>query len=183
MARRHGWQLPVHTFQIVAITVFFVLSVAFYAFFAPFLGKVIYEYVAIGVYSVLALSVFILYVRCTAIDPADPGILLEADETAGHKSENDTDLPGNSAEEPSKIRLKNGGKSYKYGSSWCSRLGGFFCCFLVKQDCRKDEDILQEESGEDALFCTLCNAEVRNSANIAEVVTNVLMDLIITVVG
>lgn len=161
MARRHGWQLPVHTFQIVAITVFFVLSVAFYAFFAPFLGKVIYEYVAIGVYSVLALSVFILYVRCTAIDPADPGILLEADETAGHKSENDTDLPGNSAEEPSKIRLKNGGKSYKYGSSWCSRLGGFFCCFLVKQDCRKDEDILQEESGEDALFCTLCNAEVR----------------------
>jgi palmitoyltransferase len=41
-----------------------------------------------------ALSVFILYVRCTAIDPADPGILLEADETAGHKSENDTDLPG-----------------------------------------------------------------------------------------
>jgi palmitoyltransferase len=41
-----------------------------------------------------ALSVFILYVRCTAIDPADPGILLEADETAGHKSENDTYLPG-----------------------------------------------------------------------------------------
>ncbi|KAH8514976.1 hypothetical protein H0E87_003719 [Populus deltoides] len=181
--------LKVSGAQIVAITVFFVLSVAFYAFFAPFLGKVIYEYVAIGVYSVLALSVFILYVRCTAIDPADPGILLEADETAGHKSENDTDLPGNSAEEPSKIRLKNGGKSYKYGSSWCSRLGGFFCCFLVKQDCRKDEDILQEESGEDALFCTLCNAEVQvysiryaNSANIAEVVTNVLMDLIITVV-
>ncbi|XP_034931410.1 LOW QUALITY PROTEIN: protein S-acyltransferase 21-like [Populus alba] len=161
MARRHGWQFPVHTFQIVAVTVFFLLSVAFYSFFAPFLGKHIYEYVAIGVYSVSALSVFILYVRCTAIDPADPGILLEADETAGHKSENDTYLPGNSAEEPSKTRLKNGGKSNKYGSSWCSRLGGFFCCFLVKQDCRKDEDILQKESGEEALFCTLCNAEVR----------------------
>ncbi|RQO91056.1 hypothetical protein POPTR_005G254366v4 [Populus trichocarpa] len=161
MARRHGWQFPVHTFQIVAVTVFFLLSVAFYSFFAPFLGKDIYEYVAIGVYSVSALSVFILYVRCTAIDPADPGILLGADETAGHKSENDTYLPGNSAEEPSKTRLKNGGKSNKYGSSWCSRLGDFFCCFLVKQDCRKDEDILQQESGEEALFCTLCNAEVR----------------------
>ncbi|KAB5557796.1 hypothetical protein DKX38_008705 [Salix brachista] len=121
MARRNGWQLPVHTFQIVAVTVFFLLSVAFYSFFAPFLGKDIYEYVAIGVYSVLALSVFILYARCTAIDPADPGILLEADETAGHKSENNTDLP----------------------------------------DCRKDEDILPQESGEEALFCTLCNAEVR----------------------
>jgi palmitoyltransferase len=45
--------LKVSGAQIVAITVFFVLSVAFYAFFAPFLGKVIYEYVAIGVYSVL----------------------------------------------------------------------------------------------------------------------------------
>jgi palmitoyltransferase len=36
----------------VAVTVFFLLSVAFYSFFAPFLGKDIYEYVAIGVYSV-----------------------------------------------------------------------------------------------------------------------------------
>lgn len=39
--------------QVVAITVFFLLSIAFYAFFAPFLGKDIYEYVAIGVYSLL----------------------------------------------------------------------------------------------------------------------------------
>ncbi|CAN1315746.1 Protein S-acyltransferase 21 [Linum perenne] len=37
-------------------------------------------------------------------------------------------------------------------------LGGFFCGFLVKEDCRSDEDM---HSGEDALFCTLCNAEVR----------------------
>jgi len=37
----------------VAITVFFLLSVAYYAFLAPFLGKEIYEYVAAGVYSVL----------------------------------------------------------------------------------------------------------------------------------
>lgn len=39
--------------QVVAITVFFLLSVAFYAFFAPFLGKVIYEYIALGIYSFL----------------------------------------------------------------------------------------------------------------------------------
>lgn len=37
--------------QVVAITIFFLLSVAYYAFFAPFLGKDIYEYAAIGVYS------------------------------------------------------------------------------------------------------------------------------------
>lgn len=35
------------------------------------------------------------------------------------------------------------------------------CYCLVKEDCRKDEYHLQEQNGEeDALFCTLCNAEV-----------------------
>lgn len=156
MARRHGWELPAHTFQVVAITVFFLLTVAYYAFFAPFLGKDIYEYVAIGVYSILALAVFILYVRCTAIDPADPGILVEADKTLSYKANNDTDTRGN-------VSFNNGGKLDRQGSSWCSKLGGFFCCCFVREDCRKDEDGLQqqEQSGEDALFCTLCNAEVR----------------------
>ncbi|RVX15755.1 Protein S-acyltransferase 21 [Vitis vinifera] len=166
MARRHGWELPAHTFQVVAITVFFLLSVAFYAFFAPFLGKDIYEYVAISVYSFLALSVFILYVRCTAIDPADPGILIEGDKTSTYRSHNDTDLPGNasSIEEPSKIGLKNGEKSDRRGSSCCSKLGGFFCGFVIKEDCRKDDDLLKQQSGEeDALFCTLCNAEWLNN--------------------
>jgi hypothetical protein len=163
MARRHGWELPAHTFQVVAITVFFLLSVAYYAFLAPFLGKDIYEYVALGVYSVLAFSVFILYVRCTGIDPADPGILLEADQLSAHKLHNDTDMHGNtsSIEEPSKIGLKDGEKSNRHGSSCCSKLGGFFCGFLVREDCYKD-DLQQQQSGdEDALFCTLCNAEVR----------------------
>lgn len=41
-----------------------------------------------------ALSVFILYVRCTAIDPADPGILIEGDKISTYRSNNDTDLPG-----------------------------------------------------------------------------------------
>ncbi|KAG6699666.1 hypothetical protein I3842_08G077500 [Carya illinoinensis] len=162
MARHHGWQLPAHTFQVVAITVFFLLSVAYYAFFAPFLGTEIYEYVAIGVYSVLALSVFILYVRCTAIDPADPGILLDADKTYAYKSANDRDLHGNasSIEESGKIGLKDGEQSDRHGSGCCSKVGQFFCGFLVKEDCRRD-DFLQQQSGdEDALFCTLCNAEV-----------------------
>ncbi|KAM5573938.1 hypothetical protein ABKV19_013453 [Rosa sericea] len=155
MARRHGWELPAHTFQVVAITVFFLLTVAYYAFFAPFLGNDIYEYVAIGVYSALVLSVFILYVRCTAIDPADPGILLEAEKTFFHKENNNTDIPGN-------ISFSNGGKVDSHGASWCSKVGGFFCACLVREDCRKREDLLQllQQSGEDPLFCTLCNAEV-----------------------
>ncbi|XP_057974480.1 protein S-acyltransferase 21 [Malania oleifera] len=162
MARRHGWELPAHTFQVVAITVFFLLSVAFYAFFAPFLGRDIYEYVAIGIYSLLALSVFILYVRCTAIDPADPGILVEVDRASTNKSHDDTDLPGNasSIEDPSNVGLKNGGNYIGHGSNCCSKVAGFFCGFLVREDCRKDEDLLLQSGEEDALFCTLCNAEV-----------------------
>lgn len=160
MSRRHGWELPAHPFQVVAITVFFLLSVAFYAFFAPFLGKEdIYEYVALGVYSLLALSVFTLYVRCTAIDPSDPGILVEVDRTSAYKSHSGTDLD---VEEPRKAGLRNGEESGSHNASCYSMLGGFFCGFLVKEDCRKDEDHLEGQTGdEDALFCTLCNAEVR----------------------
>jgi palmitoyltransferase len=94
MARRHGWQLPAHTFQVVAITVFFLLTVAYYAFFAPFLGNKLYEYIAIGVYSFLAFSVLVLYIRCTGIDPADPGIFVKADNTPAHKSQNSNYVPG-----------------------------------------------------------------------------------------
>ncbi|GAB4828453.1 Protein S-acyltransferase 21 [Ancistrocladus abbreviatus] len=164
MARRHGWELPAHTFQIVAITVFFLLSVAFYAFFAPFVAKdTIYEYITIGIYSLLALCVLILYVRCTAIDPADPGILIEADKTSPYRSHNDSNLPGTASlvEEPCKLGLKNDEKSNAYGPSFCLMVGGFFCGFLVREDCRKDDDIQQQSGEEDALFCTLCNAEVR----------------------
>jgi hypothetical protein len=80
MARRHGWELPAHHFQVIAIAVYFLLCIAFYIFFSPFLGKDIYQNIALGVYSFLALSVFILYVRCTAIDPADPGILINIED-------------------------------------------------------------------------------------------------------
>ncbi|MFS7947319.1 putative protein S-acyltransferase [Helianthus anomalus] len=164
MARRHGWELPAHTFQVVAITVYFLLSVAFYAFFSPFLGKEdIYEHVAIGVYSFLALCVFILYVRCTAIDPADPGILIEPDRASPYRSHNATEEnPGNgsSVGEPSKTGFQNGGIYDKNSSGCCSKIGGLLCGCIVIEDCRNDED-MQQGWEEEALFCTLCNAEVR----------------------
>ncbi|KAG7573962.1 hypothetical protein ISN44_As09g021880 [Arabidopsis suecica] len=61
--------------RVIAITVYCLLVVAFYAFFAPFVGGRIWEYVLIGVYSPVAILVFVLYVRCTAINPADPRIM------------------------------------------------------------------------------------------------------------
>ncbi|XP_047325864.1 protein S-acyltransferase 21-like [Impatiens glandulifera] len=164
MARRHGWELPAHTFQVVAITVFFLLSVAFYAFFAPFLGKNIYEYIAVGVYSFLALSVFVLYIRCTGIDPADPGILIEPDKTPPYILPNDTVVPGNgsSVEEADKIERRNRERTYMHEPGCCAKVGGFLCGCVVIGDCRNDEEFMRQHSGEeDALYCTLCSAEVR----------------------
>ncbi|KAL5987386.1 hypothetical protein ACLOJK_038552 [Asimina triloba] len=142
--------------QVIAITVFLVLVVAFYAFFAPFLGKNLYQYVAIAIYTPVALAVFFLYTRCTAIDPADPGILI-------YRPHDGTDLSGDacSHEEPSKVALNAAGKSTEHRSSFCSSFGGLFCGCLVLPDCCGTEDgsdqLGQEE---DALFCTLCNAEL-----------------------
>uniref|UniRef100_A0A0A9CXM7 S-acyltransferase n=1 Tax=Arundo donax TaxID=35708 RepID=A0A0A9CXM7_ARUDO len=38
--------------------------------------------------------------------------------------------------------------------------GGLICALFVKEDCRKLDDSENQVDGEDALFCTLCNAEV-----------------------
>lgn len=63
-------------------------------------------------------------------------------------------------EDPGKIELNSGGKYSGHSSTLCGKIGGFLCGCFVIEDCRKD-DILQQQSGEDALFCTLCNAEVQ----------------------
>ncbi|CAM8986456.1 unnamed protein product [Rhodiola kirilowii] len=190
MVRKHGWQLPAHTFQVVAITVFCLLVVAFYAFFAPFLGGRIWEYALLGAYSPVAFLVFILYVRCTAINPADPGILSKFDEDSENESKKKHGLPSDNhnrklggnqlgmhsspssasrssvagANSDLKDSVVEAGRSDALSgskkSSTC-HIGGIFCVICVHEDCRKDDDLGQLGSSEDALFCTLCNAEVR----------------------
>ncbi|XP_031375910.1 probable protein S-acyltransferase 19, partial [Punica granatum] len=175
---------------VVAITVFCLLGVAFYAFFAPFLGGRIWEYVLVGTYSPVALLVFILYVRCTAINPADPGILSKFDKKLTQKSNqnnalSEKDLSGrfeedgatnspSSASRSARLATNSSLKGSTGGSqkiditgepvlrkSSCS-FGGIFCALFVHEDCRKQDAIVgQQGGGEDALFCTLCNAEVR----------------------
>lgn len=41
-----------------------------------------------------ALSVFFLYVRCTAIDPADKGVMVDCDKTSKNRSKLDEELAG-----------------------------------------------------------------------------------------
>ncbi|CAM8970146.1 unnamed protein product [Rhodiola kirilowii] len=45
-------------------------------------------------------------------------------------------------------------------SSTC-HAGGILCAICVHEDCRKDDGSDQPGASEDALFCTLCNTEVR----------------------
>ncbi|KAG2711377.1 hypothetical protein I3760_04G073100 [Carya illinoinensis] len=193
MVRKHGWQLPAHTFQVVAITVFCLLVVAFYAFFAPFLGGRTWEYILVATYTPVALLVFILYVRCTAINPADPGIMSRFYPVGTNKFNTNyglsaKDLPrkfdemesGEHHSSPSSASKSSvaGANSSKKGSvneiggennpleptsrKSCLRFGGIFCALFVHEDCRKQEGAAEEQgTGEDALFCTLCNAEVR----------------------
>ncbi|RAL40112.1 hypothetical protein DM860_008252 [Cuscuta australis] len=73
--RKHGWQLPYHPLQVVAVSVFLALGFAFYVFFAPFVGKKLFQYIVMGIYTPLIMAVFGLYIRCAAADPADPGVL------------------------------------------------------------------------------------------------------------
>lgn len=140
-----------------------------------------------------ALLVFILYVRCTAINPADPGIMSKFDPELTQKARekhgslaqglpikfdemsNGTHSPSSSASRSSRA----GANSSKNGSvesvrtasqvisprrkSSCHDFGGIFCVMFVHEDCCKSNDAAEQEgTGEDALFCTLCNAEVAN---------------------
>ncbi|XP_010435012.1 PREDICTED: probable protein S-acyltransferase 19 isoform X1 [Camelina sativa] len=185
MVRKHGWQLPAHKFQVVAITVFCLLAVAYYAFFAPFVGGRIWEYILLGVYSPVALVVFILYVRCTAINPADPGIMSKFERGANRGDELPTakdisrkfdemgsqlqsspsvasrtsTLPANSSVKGSVGDAQRVEAAQKNS---CFNPLAICCGVFVYEDCRgKEESDEQQGDREEALFCTLCNAEVR----------------------
>lgn len=67
-----------------------------------------------------------------------------------------------SIEDPYKSAPEVGERSNAQRLTFCSKLCGTFCFCLVREDCREDEEVVQQSSGEEeALFCTLCNAEVK----------------------
>lgn len=69
--RRHGWQRPLHTLQIVGISVFCFLLVFFYTFIGLLLGNRVVEITVTSIFSFVALSAAFLFIRCAAIDPTD----------------------------------------------------------------------------------------------------------------
>ncbi|KAK3036607.1 hypothetical protein RJ639_031672, partial [Escallonia herrerae] len=173
--------------HVVAITVFCLLVVAFYSFFAPFLGGRIWEYALVATYSPVALLVFILYVRSTAINPADPGIMFKFDSevltesnrkdglsTKNLRSKFDEHSSGaHTSPSSASIAAANSSRKGSVGevgridiqaippSKTASRhVGKILCALFVHEDCRKQDGTAEQEGAiEDALFCTLCNAE------------------------
>ncbi|KAF5762743.1 putative protein S-acyltransferase [Helianthus annuus] len=71
MKRRHGWQRPLHPLQIVGMSIYGVLVVAFYTFLGLLVGSRVAVIVVTSIFSFTALAVMFLFVRCTAINPTD----------------------------------------------------------------------------------------------------------------
>jgi len=73
--RRHGWQRPLHLLQMVGIAIYLVMVLAFYLFLGLFLGNNVLETTVITIFSCVAFSVMVLFLRCSSIDPIDKSSL------------------------------------------------------------------------------------------------------------
>lgn len=73
--RRHGWQRPLHLLQMVGIAIYLLMVLAFYLFLGLFLGNNVLQTTAITLFSCVAFSVMVLFLRCSSIDPIDKSSL------------------------------------------------------------------------------------------------------------
>ncbi|WVZ24138.1 hypothetical protein V8G54_002682 [Vigna mungo] len=185
--RKHGWQLPYHPLQVVACAVFLSLGFAFYVFFAPFVGNKTCQYIVIGLYSPLIITVFGLYIWCAASDPADPGVfkskkylkipeskklakvksskLGEESTSSMHEAYASTDGANYVEKEGLETKgfSKNASDSVEKSTSSCSS-----CVLLVSSPCAYicscsslTEKSSDKQISEDGMFyCSLCEVEV-----------------------
>ncbi|KAF0930276.1 hypothetical protein E2562_031885 [Oryza meyeriana var. granulata] len=176
--RKHGWQLPYHPLQVVAIAVFLALGFAFYVFFLPFVGKSEFQYVLMGLYTPLITCVVTLYIWCAATNPGDPGIFKA-------KKHPNLDEDGKQTQEKSEHELYQGGKSFSDGcsvvnnserlsnmlegndSSYRPGLYEILCVICTPFSClwkrcfhSDDQSSHQHSSEEGMFFCSLCEVEV-----------------------
>ncbi|KAH0460780.1 hypothetical protein IEQ34_008355 [Dendrobium chrysotoxum] len=183
--RKHGWQLPYHPLQVVAIAVFLALGFAFYVFFAPFVGKKEFQYLALGIYTPLITSVLFLYIWCAATDPGDPEVL-KSSKYLGIAKVEKQDQPkacGREIELPTSINeahtetvednsAMGSGRKATEGSPHVhenkkdpSRLNPvlmilFGWCPLFLQ-CNQHGQSSEQQASEDGMFyCSLCKVEV-----------------------
>ncbi|KAK0574728.1 hypothetical protein LWI29_028157 [Acer saccharum] len=182
--RKHGWQLPYHPLQVVAVAVFLALGFAFYVFFAPFVGKKTFQLVIMGIYTPLIICVFGLYIWCAAADPADPGVFkskkyLKIPDNGKCDRQKDSKLGGESTSSINDANAATvGGKplesdvtgadatSKEFNSeidkrkrSSCFLLALFPCAFICNS-CGSREESEQQMSEDGMFYCSLCEVEV-----------------------
>lgn len=187
--RKHGWQLPYHPLQVVAVAVFMALGFAFYVFFAPFVGKRILQLIIMGIYSPLIGCVFGLYIWCAAADPADSGVFkskkyLKIPDSGKSSRPKDSKLGGDStssindanaatvghkpvemdtmdAETTSKdLNSEVQEKNALSPNSSCCTLVLFPCAFICNCFGSSEESSEQQMSEDGMFYCSLCEVEV-----------------------
>ncbi|KAL8196460.1 hypothetical protein R6Q57_024755 [Mikania cordata] len=167
MMRKHGWQLPYHPLQVVAVSVFLALGFAFYVFFAPFVGKKkMYEYIVMAIYTPLIICAFGLYIWCAGADPADTGVFKSR--KYGKTSDNNKTNVGkegskHDGESPSKDANDDKSKTKNSTSSpscFMATLGLIPCAFMCLCSSPEDESSEHQTSEDGMFYCSLCEVEV-----------------------
>ncbi|KAH7516004.1 hypothetical protein FEM48_Zijuj10G0088500 [Ziziphus jujuba var. spinosa] len=174
---------------VVAVAVFLALGFAFYVFFAPFVGKKIFQYIVMGLYTPLITCVFSLYVWCAAADPADPGVFkskkyLNIPDCEKHSRHKDSKLGGESTsslhdanattlggkplskDEPGKDATSKNSttdiemKNTSSERSSCLWLICSPCAYMCNCSSSSEESSTQQLSEEGMFYCSLCEVEV-----------------------
>ncbi|KAI8527561.1 hypothetical protein RHMOL_Rhmol12G0084500 [Rhododendron molle] len=188
--RKHGWQLPHHPLQVVAVAVFLALGFSYYVFFAPFVGKKLFQYIAIGLYTPLILCAFSLYIWCAAADPADSGVFkskkyLKISDSKQHAQLKESKLVGESTSSKQDMNAATiGGEPLDGGttnadtaeeectnetkkhasshhSSYFTALWVFMPCAFFYNCLSPLEESSEQQLSEDGMFyCSLCEVEV-----------------------
>ncbi|XP_015956896.1 probable protein S-acyltransferase 22 [Arachis duranensis] len=183
--RKHGWQLPYHPLQVVAIAVYLSLGFAFYVFFAPFVGKKMYQYAVMGLYTPLITCVFGLYIWCAATDPADPGVFkskkyLKIPYSEKHSQPKNSKLGGESTSSIHGANASTVGAmsvdkeapgtegTVKDASDSVEKKNALSCLLLICSPCAyvcscssSSKESCDKQISEDGMFyCSLCEVEV-----------------------
>ncbi|KAK9107441.1 hypothetical protein Syun_023452 [Stephania yunnanensis] len=184
--RKHGWQLPYHPLQVVAVAVFLALGFAFYVFFVPFVGRKIFQYIVMALYTPLITGVFCLYIWCAAADPGDPGVFKSkkylnvvdrkksrvsklGEDSVSSLNDGNTETFGEKSVKEGAASMESIGEDpddkYKEGNSssghqCCMFLLGILTCGLIYICWKPHEESPVQQMSEDGMFyCSLCEVE------------------------
>ncbi|XP_076900272.1 putative protein S-acyltransferase 22 [Bidens hawaiensis] len=169
--RKHGWQLPYHPLQVVAVSVFLALGFGFYVFFAPFVGKKMYQYIVMGIYTPLIISAFGLYIWCAGADPADSGVFKSKKYV---KARNNKECKLGEKQDASvgeKHSMKNSknqdsrtddnvSENVEKTSNSCGLLALVPCALMCHCSSSNDESSELQMSEDGTFYCSLCEVEV-----------------------